>query len=184
MLVFSPETITFKALFEFILAQAMAKELKIVIRLEVLASEKELTDREKLVWNKAKEATENAYAPYSNFLVGAALLLEDGSIHMGNNQENAAYPSGLCAERTALFGKSALHPFVPIDIIAVAARKAFTYKYLVAAPCGACRQVMTEYENRQDQPIKILMQGEGTEIYRLASVKDLLPLQFSKENLD
>lgn len=161
----------------------MAKEFKITIKMEVLASENELTEREKLAWNKAKEATENAYAPYSNFLVGAALLLEDGTVHIGNNQENAAYPSGLCAERTALFAKSALLPFEPIELIAVAARKAFTYKYIQGAPCGACRQVMTEYEDRQGSPIKILLQGEGTEIYRLGSVKDLLPLCFTQENL-
>lgn len=161
----------------------MARELKIKIIIDVLESENELTEREKLAWNKAKEATENAYAPYSNFLVGAALLLEDGSIHIGNNQENAAYPSGMCAERTALFGKSAIAPFVPIELIAVAARKAFTYKYLQGAPCGGCRQVMTEYEDRQGTPIQVLLQGEGTEIYRLSSVKDLLPLVFTKENL-
>ena len=161
----------------------MPKELKITIKMEVLASEKELTEREKLAWNKAKEATENAYAPYSNFLVGAALLLEDGSVHIGNNQENAAYPSGLCAERTALFAKSSLLPYEPIELIAVAARKAFTYKYLQASPCGGCRQVMTEYEDRQGSPIKMLLQGEGTEIYRLASVRDLLPLVFSRESL-
>lgn len=161
----------------------MSKQLKLTIAIEVLSCENELTDREKLAWNKAKEATENAYAPYSNFLVGAALLLEDGTIHIGNNQENAAYPSGLCAERTALFGKSAVLPHMPIELIAVAARKAFTYRYLVASPCGACRQVMTEYENRQGQPIKMLLQGEGSEIYRLKSVKDLLPLQFNQESL-
>src|SRR5687767_1221545 len=126
----------------------MARELEINIKMEVLASECELTEREKLAWNRAKCATDNAYAPYSNFLVGAALLLEDGTVHIGNNQENAAYPSGLCAERTALFAKSAVSPFMPIELIAVAARKAFTYKYLQATPCGGCRQVMTEYEDR------------------------------------
>ena len=161
----------------------MARELKIKIKIDVLESENELTEREKLAWNKAKEATENAYAPYSNFLVGAALLLEDGTVHIGNNQENAAYPSGLCAERTALFSKSAHYPFVPIELIAIAARKAFTYKYLQAGPCGGCRQVMSEYEERQGSPIKVLLQGEGTEIYRLSSVKDLLPLVFTKESL-
>ena len=161
----------------------MSKELVINIKMEVLASENELSERERMAWNKAREATENAYAPYSNFLVGAALLLEDGTIHIGNNQENAAYPSGMCAERTALFAKSALLPFAPIELIAVAARKAFTYKYLQASPCGSCRQVMTEYEERQGTPIKILLQGNGSEIYRLQTVKDLLPLVFSRANL-
>ena len=161
----------------------MPKKLEITIKLEVLASENELTERERLAWTKAREATENAYAPYSNFLVGAALLLEDGSVHIGNNQENAAYPSGMCAERTAFFGKSAVSPFMPIELIAVAARKAFTYKYLHATPCGGCRQVMTEYEDRQGTPIKILLQGQGNEIYRLQSVRDLLPLVFSRANL-
>lgn len=161
----------------------MAKALEIKISMEVFASENELNERERLVWNKAKEATSNAYAPYSNFLVGAALLLEDGTIHVGNNQENAAYPSGLCAERTALFGKSAVLPDMPIEVIAVAARRAQTVEFLMGSPCGACRQVMTEYENRQGKPIRILMQGKGTEIIRLASVSDLLPMQFSKTDL-
>jgi cytidine deaminase len=161
----------------------MARQLQIIINVDVLSSEEELTANEKRAWNKAKEATQNAYAPYSNFLVGAALLLEDGTIHIGNNQENAAYPSGLCAERTALFGKSAILPDLPITLIAVAARKANTLHYLVASPCGGCRQVMTEYENRQGKPIQILLQGEGNEIHRLASVKDLLPMQFSRASL-
>lgn len=162
----------------------MARELKINISIDVLASENDLTDREKLAWNKAKEATANAYAPYSNFLVGAALLLEDGTVHIGTNQENAAYPSGLCAERTALFHKSTVMPDMPIELIAVAARKAGTEKFLGGSPCGGCRQVMTEYENRQNRPIKLLMLGEGTKIYRLHSVSDLLPMQFNKANLD
>ncbi|KAA9340626.1 cytidine deaminase [Adhaeribacter soli] len=161
----------------------MARPLNINISIEVLTSENELTAPEKRAWDKAKEATNNAYAPYSNFLVGAALLLEDGTIHIGNNQENAAYPSGLCAERTALFGKSAVLPDMPIELIAVAARKAGTEAFLCGSPCGGCRQVMTEYENRQGKPIKILLQGKGTEIYRLASVSDLLPMQFSKMDL-
>ena len=116
-------------------------------------------------------------------MVGAALLLEDNSIHIGNNQENAAYPSGLCAERTALFGFSALHPDKRIIAMAVTARKYAEIEFVGATPCGGCRQVMAEYENRQQSPISVLLQVGPTTFYRCASVRDLLPLQFSQSSL-
>ncbi|RDC63511.1 cytidine deaminase [Adhaeribacter pallidiroseus] len=118
-----------------------------------------------------------AYAPYSSFHVGAAILLNDNTIHTGNNQENAVFPSGLCAERTALFGLMAHHPPMKIIAIAVTARRI----NIGATPGGACRQVIAEYENRQNASIPVLIQVGPETFYRCQSVQDLLPLQFSQE---
>lgn len=162
----------------------MAHKLEINISVDVFSSAAELPADEQHLLAQAQLATQNAYAPYSNFLVGAALLLSDGSIYLGNNQENAAYPSGLCAERTALFGMSANNPDKTIRKLAVTARRDGTAAFLAALPCGGCRQVMAEFENRQETPIMVIMQAENGQIYRCQSVDMLLPLQFSKHNLE
>ena len=161
----------------------MASELTINIKIDVLDSLDELTADEQKAMALAQAAANDAYAPYSNYLVGAALLLEDGTFHKGSNQENAAYPSGLCAERTALFGMSANHPNKRIQLLAVTARRREEKEFLPALPCGACRQVMVEYEQKQKEPITVLLQGPTGKYYRCHSVADLLPLLFSKENL-
>ncbi|MCC9167155.1 cytidine deaminase [Pontibacter harenae] len=161
----------------------MASELNINITIDVLESEEELTAQEKEALQVAQEAANDAYAPYSNFLVGASLLLEDGSIFRGSNQENAAYPSGLCAERTALFGMSAQYPNKKIKLLAVTARRLSEEKFLPAMPCGACRQVMSEYEHKQQEAIPVILQGPEGTFYRCHSVSDLLPLQFTKDHL-
>lgn len=161
----------------------MAHKLDINISVDVFSSAAELSPDEQHLLAQAQYATQNAYAPYSNFLVGAALLLTDGSIYLGTNQENAAYPSGLCAERTALFGMSANNPEKIISKLAVTARRNGTTAFLAALPCGGCRQVMAEFENRQGTPIAVLMQAENGQIYRCDSVNMLLPLQFSKHTL-
>ncbi len=161
----------------------MAHKLNVTITVDVFNSAAELSPSETLLLARAEEATKLAYAPYSGFLVGAALLLEDGTITIGNNQENAAYPSGLCAERSALFGLRSNEPDKKIKLMAVTARRADTTEFVPAMPCGACRQVMTEYENKQVENIPILMQGPNGQVFRLASVSDLLPLQFSKLDL-
>lgn len=142
----------------------------------------ELPEKEKILVEMAKSASINAYAPYSNFLVGAAVLLENGEIITGNNQENAAYPSGTCAERTAVFYANALHPNVAVKTIAVAAQNANGFLKDPIAPCGSCRQVLLETENRFGKPVRILLYGE-TEIAQLESVRDLLPLCFGVEAL-
>jgi len=160
----------------------MASELQITIRLDVLEP-KELNTHERQAMELAQEAANNAYAPYSNFLVGAALLLENGSLFKGSNQENAAYPSGLCAERTALFGLSANHPNEIIKMLAVTARRRHEDTFLPAMPCGACRQVMAEYEYKQQAPIPVLLQAPDGKFYRFKSVADLLPFQFTKDDL-
>jgi cytidine deaminase len=161
----------------------MAHKIEIVNSVDVLDTARELSGEESLLLARAQEATRKAYAPYSGFLVGAAVLLEDGSIYTGNNQENAAYPSGLCAERTALFGLRANDPETRIRMIAVTARRQGTESYVSAMSCGGCRQVMAEYENRQQAPITVLMQAGPDQVYRCPSVATLLPLQFTKDHL-
>ena len=148
-----------------------------------LASAADLTPAEAQVWDAARSATAHAYAPYSGFWVGAALLLADGTLFGGSNQENAAYPSGLCAERTALFGLSAARPgHAAIVGMAVAARPA-AGTFGPALPCGACRQVMLEAESRQGQRISLLLPSRDGTILRFASVADLLPFNFQAEDL-
>lgn len=160
----------------------MAHPLHLTITIEVLASEAELSPAEAITWQQARAATDHAYAPYSHFHVGTALLLDNGTIHKGTNQENAAYPSGLCAERTALFGLASTQPERRIVCMAVAARPA-SGDFVAVTCCGACRQVMTEYENRQGTPIPLLLPGPKNTIYRFRSLADLLPFQFSASDL-
>ena len=132
------------------------------------------------VVNKAFEAMEKAYAPYSKFKVGAALLLEDGQIIQGNNQENIAYPSGLCAERVALFYAGASFPDQPIEAICIAVKGTLIAAENYVSPCGSCRQVMLESESRQQQPIRVLLVQNDGSILILNSCRDLLPFGFMK----
>lgn len=160
----------------------MAQPHHLTIAFEALASEAELTPAELLTWQQARAATAHAHAPYSRFHVGAALLLDDGSVFRGTNQESPAYPSGLCAERTALFGLAVSQPERRIVGMAVAARPA-QGDYTGGMPCGACRQVMADYENRQGQPIPLLLLGPNDSIYRFRALSDLLPFQFTDADL-
>jgi cytidine deaminase len=142
----------------------------------------ELSETEKVLVKKAKEASERAYAPYSKFLVGAALLLENGEIITGNNQENAAYSSGICAERTAMFYANATYPDVPVQVLAIAAQNENGFLPEPIAPCGACRQALLETENRFGKDLRILLYGTK-EIVLIESVKVLLPLSFGMDAL-
>ncbi|MCC9136223.1 cytidine deaminase [Pontibacter silvestris] len=160
----------------------MVNKLNINISVDVLAPG-ELSEQELKAMQLAQQAANDAYAPYSNFLVGAALVLEDGSMFKGSNQENAAYPSGLCAERTALFACSAQYPDKKIKMLAVTARRRSESEHVPAMPCGACRQVMAEYEHKQQEPIPVLLQAPDKKFYRFKSVADMLPLLFTKDNL-
>ena len=138
----------------------------------------ELNNASKNLLLSAKEAAKNAYAPYSKFNVGCALLLENGEIILGNNQENIAYPSGLCAERTAVFYAGANFPNIPIKMLAVTA---FAKSYEVnqpVMPCGACLQSMSEFELRFSKPIQIILQGNSGPIYVAEGTKTFLPFQF------
>lgn len=151
------------------------KELK--INLEVYDSVAEMSSEERALVQHAREATENAYAPYSHFQVGAAVLLENGEVVTGSNQENGAYPSGICAERTALFYAGAKYPNVAVKTIAIAAQTGGKFCAQSIYPCGACRQVMLESEMRGDRPLRVIMAGED-EVEVLHSAHDLLPLSF------
>lgn len=134
-------------------------------------------DRELLA--AAAEATEGAYAPYSHFRVGAALRLADGRVVCGSNQENAAYPSGMCAERTAIFAASAQRPEMrDYEALAIVGRNS-DGELCEAAPCGACRQVMIEYEHLQGHPMRVIMQLNGGRVRVVGSVADMLPFSFS-----
>jgi cytidine deaminase len=131
---------------------------------------------------RAREAAKDAYAPYSNFFVGAAVLLENGEIIAGNNQENAAYPSGLCAERVALFYANASFPSIAVKTIAITAIDKNGKVQNLVRPCGSCRQVMIESEFRSGKPIKIILDGEK-KIVILDGVESLLPLSFKPDSL-
>ena len=131
----------------------------------------------------AEQTRKDAYAPYSNFQVGAAVLLANGEIVIGNNQENASYPSGLCAERVAVFQAGARFPDVVIKAIAISAASSRVKVSKPAAPCGNCRQSIAEYEQKQKSPIVILMKGESGPVYQADSIADLLPLTFGNSYL-
>ncbi len=142
----------------------------------------ELTPTEQTLVQKAIDATHNSYARYSNFHVGAACLLENGEVVIGANQENAAFPSGLCAERTAIFAAQANHPDQPITTLAIAARNVNGLLKSPISPCGACRQVVLEIEDRYQRPVRILLYGTDG-IYVFESIKDLLPFSFVDANM-
>jgi cytidine deaminase len=143
----------------------------------------ELNDHEQELVMLSRKMTDKAYAPYSEFFVGAAVLLENGEIITGSNQENGAYPSGLCAERVAVFAASAMFPGVPMKVIAVSAKTARLEMEEPVSPCGACRQVLLEYEMLQKKPIRVLLSKEDGKIIILEKVNDLLPLSFSGNGL-
>lgn len=142
----------------------------------------ELSPQDQELVQAAIKATNNAYANYSRFYVGAALRLENGKMVIGANQENAAFPSGLCAERTAVFAAQANYPDSPIETLAIAGRNEKGVLPDPITPCGACRQVILEIEDRYKKPIKILLYGTQ-KIYCVRSVKDLLPLSFVDDNM-
>lgn len=159
------------------------KKVTLETHLEVFDSLTELPDDIQDLMNKAQQARDNAYAPYSHFKVGAALHLENGEFVLGNNQENAAFPSGLCAERVAVFFAGANYPSVAIKEIALTVK---SLKYTVTTPtppCGACRQALVEYEVNQKSPIKIYFMGETGKVVKVGSVKELLPLVFDSSFL-
>jgi cytidine deaminase len=146
-------------------------------------SREELGNEDNKLLQKAVDAVKKSYAPYSAFHVGAAVLLENGEIVTGNNQENAAYPSGLCAERVALFYASSVYPDVPVKAIAITAKaENFTIDEPVA-PCGACRQVMAETENRFKRKLRVIMMGEKGVIQIVEGMENLLPSAFHAEEL-
>lgn len=152
------------------------KELKLeVVIKEVTPGE--LSESDRNLVDRAIAATHNSYSRYSHFAVGASVLLANGEIVIGANQENAAFPSGLCAERTAVFAAQANYPDQPIVTLALAARNANGLMPNPVSPCGACRQVILEVEDRYKKAVRIILYGTRR-IYICHSIKDLLPLSF------
>jgi cytidine deaminase len=145
-----------------------------------VAQMSELTDAERSLVEQAIEATNRSYAPYSNFSVGAAILLKNGTTIMGCNQENAAFPSGICAERSAIFAAGAQYPDQPVIMLAIAARnEKGELQEEPVSPCGPCRQVIIETETRYKQPVRILLYGKKY-IYVVDGIRQLMPLSFTE----
>ncbi|MDR0295942.1 MAG: cytidine deaminase [Prevotellaceae bacterium] len=153
------------------------KEIKLQITVYEAEGIHELQEADAALLREATKATKQSYAPYSNFNVGAAVLMENGEIIYGSNQENGAYPSGLCAERVALFYANSHFPNVPVKAIAVNSAVNGKDNDNPVFPCGDCRQVLLECENRFGKPIKVIMGGVKN-IKIINSVQDLLPLSF------
>lgn len=158
------------------------KDLQITAIIKVYQYDELNADYQKLI-KTAMEATARSYAPYSHFSVGAAALLNNGTIVTGTNQENAAYPSGLCAERTTLFYANSQYPDQAVKALAVAAKTEKGFIQTPIPPCGACRQVILETEKRYGQPIRILLYGKEC-IYEVKSISDLLPLSFDASAME
>jgi len=159
------------------------KRLQLVTNYTVFDTLSELDTQSQELMNIAIKARKQAYAPYSKFSVGAAILLDNDEIIIGNNQENAAYPSGMCAERVAIYSAGSRYPKVPLLKLAISASSSLKEVVQPVAPCGACRQAISEYEVTQNRPIEIYFMGASGKIIKVDSLKDLLPLGFDKSFL-
>ena len=159
------------------------KKITITTQFDVFDSTLDLPNDILNLMEQAIAIRKKAYAPYSQFRVGAAILLDNGKIVLGSNQENAAYPSGLCAERVAIFQAGAIYPDAKILKIAITAASDNNKTTAPIPPCGSCRQSIAEYEIKQDAPIEIYFMGETGAIYKSASLKNLLPFMFDKNFL-
>jgi cytidine deaminase len=159
------------------------KKIAFTTEFSVFDSIQELPDEIQNLMKLAEEVRKNAYAPYSKFRVGAALLLDNGEIVLGSNQENAAYPSGLCAERVAIFQAGSIYPKAKIIKMAITAASDTNQTTSPIPPCGSCRQSIAEYEIKQETPIAIYFMGEIGAIYKSESLKNLLPFMFDKKFL-
>ena len=149
-----------------------------VIGYDQFADWKELNDSDQSLIESAREVMKNAYAPYSKFSVGAAALLSNGSVIKGSNQENIAYPSGLCAERVALFYAGANFPNEAVETLAIVAEGDLVPMETILSPCGGCRQVMVETESRQEKAYRVILVSQNKQVVIFQSAKDLLPLAF------
>jgi cytidine deaminase len=159
------------------------KEITIKTAFSVFDGVADLPAEIQSLMHQAVETRKNAYAPYSKFRVGAAILLDNGKVVLGSNQENAAYPSGLCAERVAIFQAGAIYPDAKIIKLAITAASDSNPTLSPIPPCGACRQSIAEYEFKQNTPIEIYFMGESGEVYKSNSIENLLPLSFDKTSL-
>ena len=159
------------------------KEIKICSNFKVYDSIDDLNDQIKALFNEAKLIRESAYSEYSKFSVGAAVLLENGKILCGSNQENSSYPSGLCAERTVLFYANSKYPNTKIKEIAVISGSINKINENPVAPCGSCRQVISEFQTKQKSDIGLYFKGEKGKIIYTDSINNLLPFKFDSSFL-
>ena len=159
------------------------KTIKIETNLSVFDSIDELPEDVQTLMNQAVQVRKKAYSPYSHFNVGAAMVLDNGEIITGNNQENASYPSGLCAERTAIYYAGANFPESVIQKMAITASAQNKETNTPIPPCGACRQAIAEYEIKQNSPIEIYFMGEVGKVVKSDSLANLLPLIFDRKEL-
>lgn len=159
------------------------KESKYEFNYEVYNSIDELTEEQQWLLNEAREITAQAYAPYSNFQVGAVARLANGEIVAGSNQENASFPVGLCAERVLLASASSLFPKIPIETMAISYKSDHVKSDHPISPCGICRQSLQEYESRVSHPVRLILGGMTGPVYVIDSASRLLPLAFTSEEL-
>ena len=159
------------------------KKVDLTTSISVYESIEELPNEVQVLMQKAIDTKKNAYAPYSKFKVGASLLLENGLIITGNNQENAAYPSGMCAERVAVWKAASDYPNVKILKLTISASSNSQILKEPVAPCGACRQTLSEYELKQKFNVEVYFMGEEGKIIKTNSIIDLLPIAFDKSFL-
>jgi len=159
------------------------KKIKIESQLYVYEALQELPEDVQQLMQSAFTARDNAYAPYSNFYVGAAIMMDNGEIITGSNQENASYPSGLCAERTAIYYAGAKYPQSGIKTMAISAKSLNKEMTRPVPPCGACRQAIAEYEVKQKRPIALYFMGDSGQVFKSDSLENLLPLLFTQDYL-
>lgn len=150
---------------------------------DVFKNIEDLDNESKYLIHKAKEAAHHAYAPYSKFHVGAAVILDDGTVVTGSNQENSSYPLCMCAERVVLYAVATQYPNRKVNKMAIVAHKKNHKELSAATSCGACRQVMSEFEERQEQSFEVVMHHAPDEWIKCKSAQDLLPLAFKRNNL-
>lgn len=167
--------------FHAIAIDLMKRAEQLQLEYQIATDLSDLLPEERRLLLRAKKAAQNAYAPYSQFRVGAALEWEDGTYFEGANHENAVFPAGACAEQVALFAASAHRPGLRINRLAISVAKEKVNKPV--PPCGICRQVILEQENKQQSPIQLILQGYTGDIYLLPSIKPLLPLRFDADFL-
>lgn len=158
-------------------------ENKFEFHYEVYNDSSELTEQDAWLLAEARSVTEQAYAPYSNFHVGAVAMLENGKIVAGTNQENASFPVGICAERVLLGSIATLHPNVPVKSIAISYNSSTVKSDHPISPCGMCRQALLEYETRLSKPIRLILSGQEGKVYIIKTVSLLLPFAFTSGEL-
>jgi cytidine deaminase len=161
----------------------MKKDHKYEFEYEVYTDSSELNEKDAWLLKEARTVTEQAYAPYSNFHVGAVAMLENGQVVAGTNQENASYPVGICAERVLLGSVATIHPRIPINTLAISYNSETVKSDHPISPCGMCRQALLEYETRLSKPIRLILSGQEGKVFVIKTASMLLPFAFTSNEL-